>query len=172
MPQFDIATYYSQIFWLIVTFGLLYIFVYKFITPKSEEIFNNRQTNIQDNITQADTLTQEVEKLNKYYSEEIEKTNTEIDRLKKEKIGSLESEFLIKKKNLEQDLKNSINQNIEDINLAAKQFRTNKSEAIIKLAVNIIEKIAGTKADIDSLKSLRHCEKKLKILTKQSSKKF
>ncbi|HJD58521.1 MAG TPA: ATP F0F1 synthase subunit B' [Rickettsia endosymbiont of Ceroptres masudai] len=155
MPQFDIATYYSQIFWLIVTFGLLYIFVYKFITPKAEEIFNNRQTNIQDNITRADTLTQEVEKLNKYYNEEIEKTNTEIDRLKKEKIDSLESEFLIKQKNLEQDLKNSINQNIEDINLAAKQFRTNKSEAIIKLAVNIIEKIAGTKADMNLLQNIK-----------------
>lgn len=155
MPQFDIATYYSQIFWLIVTFGLLYIFVYKFITPKAEEIFNNRQTNIQDNITQADTLTIEVEKLNKYYNEEIDKTNTEIDRLKKEKIDSLESEFLIKKKNLEQDLKNSINQNIEDINLAAKQFRTNKSAAIIKLAVNIIEKIAGTKADMNLLQNIK-----------------
>ncbi|CAK6510789.1 ATP F0F1 synthase subunit B' [Rickettsia helvetica] len=155
MPQFDIATYYSQIFWLIVTFGLLYIFVYKFITPKAEEIFNNRQINIQDNITQADTLTLEAEKLNKYYNEEVAKTNTEIDRLKKEKIDSLESEFLIKKKNLEQNLKNSINQNIEDINLAAKQFRTNKSEAIIKLAVNIIEKIAGTKADIDLLKKIK-----------------
>lgn len=155
MPQFDIATYYSQIFWLIVTFGLLYIFVYKFITPKAEEIFNNRQTNIQDNITQADTLTQEVEKLNKYYNEEIDKTNTEINRLKKEKIDSLESEFLIKKKNLEQDLKNSINQNIEDINLAAKQFRTNKSEAIIKLAVNIVEKIAGTKADMNLLQNIK-----------------
>ncbi|AAY60879.1 ATP synthase B/B' CF family protein [Rickettsia felis str. Pedreira] len=164
MPQFDIATYYSQIFWLIVTFGLLYIFVYKFITPKAEEIFNNRQTNIQDNITQADTLTQEVEKLNKYHNEEIDKTNTEIDRLKKEKIYSLESEFLIKKKNLEQDLKNSINHNIEDINLAAKQFRTNKSEAIIKLAVNIIEKIAGAKADMDSLKSLRHCEENYEVI--------
>ncbi|MEG8230803.1 ATP F0F1 synthase subunit B' [Candidatus Rickettsia tasmanensis] len=155
MPPFDIATYYSQIFWLIVTFGLLYIFVYKFITPKAEEIFNNRQTNIQDNITQADTLTIEVEKLNKYYNEEIDKTNTEIDRLKKEKIDSLESEFLIKKKNLEQDLKNAINQNIEDINLAAKQFRTNKSAAIIKLAVNIIEKIAGTKADMNLLQNIK-----------------
>ncbi|ABV84363.1 F0F1 ATP synthase subunit B' [Rickettsia massiliae] len=155
MPQFDIATYHSQIFWLIVTFGLLYIFVYKFITPKAEEIFNNRQTNIQDNITQADTLTIEVEKLNKYYNEEIDKTNTEIDRLKKEKIDSLESEFLIKKKNLEQDLKNAINQNIEDINLAAKQFRTNKSAAIIKLAVNIIEKITGTKADMNLLQNIK-----------------
>ncbi|AFC69187.1 ATP F0F1 synthase subunit B' [Rickettsia amblyommatis] len=155
MPQFDIATYYSQIFWLIVTFSLLYIFVYKFITPKAEEIFNNRQTNIQDNIAQADTLTIEVEKLNKYYNEEIDKTNIEIDRLKKEKIDSLELEFLIKKKNLEQDLKNSINQNIEDINLAAKQFRTNKSAAIIKLAVNIIEKIAGTKADMNLLQNIK-----------------
>ncbi|AFB25652.1 MULTISPECIES: F0F1 ATP synthase subunit B' [spotted fever group] len=155
MPQFDIATYYSQIFWLIVTFGLLYIFVYKFITPKAEEIFNNRQTNIQDNITQADTLTIEVEKLNKYYNEEIDKTNAEIDRLKKEKIDSLESEFLIKKKNLEQDLKNAINQNIEDINLAAKQFRTNKSAAIIKLAVNIIEKIVDTKADMNLLQNIK-----------------
>ncbi|ABV75629.1 F0F1 ATP synthase subunit B family protein [Rickettsia rickettsii] len=155
MPQFDIATYYSQIFWLIVTFGLLYIFVYKFITPKAEEIFNNRQTNIQDNITQADTLTIEVEKLNKYYNEEIDKTNAEIDRLTKEKIDSLESEFLIKKKNLEQDLKNAINQNIEDINLAAKQFRTNKSAAIIKLAVNIIEKIVDTKADMNLLQNIK-----------------
>ncbi|ABV74385.1 F0F1 ATP synthase subunit B' [Rickettsia akari str. Hartford] len=155
MPQFDVATYYSQIFWLIATFGLLYIFVYKFITPKAEEIFNNRQTNIQCNITQADMLTQEVEKLNKYYNVEIDKTNTEIDRLKKEKIDSLESEFLITRKNLEQDLKNSINQNIEGINLAAQQFRTNKSEAIIKLAVNIIEKITGTKADMNLLQSIK-----------------
>ncbi|MGL4226219.1 MAG: ATP F0F1 synthase subunit B' [Rickettsia sp.] len=155
MPQFDIATYYSQIFWLIITFGLLYIFVYKFITPKAEEIFNNRQTNIQDNITQADTLTLEAEKLNKYYNEEVEKTNTEIDRLKKEKIDSLESEFLIKKKNLKQDLKNSINQNIEDINLAAKQFRANKSEAITKLAVDIIKKIAGTKVDMNLLQNIK-----------------
>ncbi|AFC73699.1 F0F1 ATP synthase subunit B' [Rickettsia montanensis] len=160
MPQFDIATYYSQIFWLIVTFGLLYIFVYKFITPKAEEIFNNRQTNIQDNIMQADTLTIEVEKLNKYYNEEIDKTNTKIDRLKKEKIDSLESEFLIKKKNLEQDLKNSINQNIEGINLAAKQFRTNKNAAIIKLAVNIIEKIAGTKADMNLLQNIKNIKVK------------
>ncbi|ADE29531.1 F0F1 ATP synthase subunit B family protein [Rickettsia prowazekii] len=151
MPQFDIDTYYSQIFWLIVTFGLLYILVYKFIAPNAEEIFNNRQKNIQDNITQAAALTEEIEKLNKYYSDIVNKTNTEIDNLKKEKIESIESEFLIKKKNLVQDLTKSINQNIEDINLVAKQFRTNKSEAMIKLAVHIIEKIAGTKADMNLL---------------------
>ena len=155
MSKFDIATYHSQIFWLIVTFSLLYIFVCKFIVPKAEEILNNRKVNIQNNIIQADKLVLEAEKLNKYYNKEIEKISAEIDKLKKEKIDFLESEFLIKKKNLEQDLKKLINQNIKDINLAIQEFSNNKEEASIKLAAIIIEKISGTKADINLLKNMK-----------------
>ena len=155
MPQFDINTYYSQIFWLIVTFSLLYIFVYKFIVPKIERVLNNRQSNIQDNIAKADELALEIEKLNKYYNEEITRISTEIDRLKKEKIASLETEFLIKKTNLEQNLRKLINQNIKDIKLVAEKFRTSKVDATITLAASIIEKITGTKADINLLKNIK-----------------
>lgn len=155
MPQFDINTYYSQIFWLIVTFSLLYIFVYKFIVPKIERVLNNRQSNIQDNIAKADELAFEIEKLNKYYNEEITRISTEIDRFKKEKIDSLEAEFLIKKNNLEQNLRKLINQNIKDIKLVAEKFRTSKVDATIMLAASIIEKITGTKADINLLKNIK-----------------
>ncbi|WP_341792511.1 ATP F0F1 synthase subunit B' [Rickettsia endosymbiont of Gonocerus acuteangulatus] len=155
MPQFDINTYYSQIFWLIVTFSLLYIFVYKFIVTKIERVLNNRQSNIQDNIAKADELAFEIEKLNKYYNEEITRISTEIDRLKKEKIDSLEAEFLIKKNNLEQNLRKLINQNIKDIKLVAEKFRTSKVDATIMLAASIIEKITGTKADINLLKNIK-----------------
>lgn len=155
MPQFDINTYYSQIFWLIVTFSLLYIFVYKFIVPKIERVLNNRQSNIQDNIAKADELALEIEKLNKYYNEEITRISTEIDRLKKEKIDSLEAEFLIKKNNLEQNLRKLINQNIKDIKLVAEKFRTSKVDATIMLAASIIEKITGNKADINLLKNIK-----------------
>ncbi|HJD66178.1 MAG TPA: ATP F0F1 synthase subunit B' [Rickettsia endosymbiont of Bembidion nr. Transversale] len=155
MPQFDINTYYSQIFWLIVTFSLLYIFVYKFIVPKIERVLNNRQSNIQDNIAKADELALEIEKLNKYYNAEITRISTEIDRLKKEKIDSLEAEFLIKKTNLEQNLLKLINQNIKDIKLVAEKFRTSKVDATIMLAASIIEKITGTKADINLLKNIK-----------------
>ncbi|XVN41111.1 MAG: ATP F0F1 synthase subunit B' [Rickettsia endosymbiont of Argas persicus] len=155
MPQFDISTYYSQLFWLIITFSLLYICVYKFIAPKAERILNNRNFNIQDNIAQTDKLALEVEKLNRYYNKEVEKIKNEVDKLKKEKIDSLTAEFLIKKNKLEKELLKSINQNIIDIDSAAKEFRTAKAEAVIKLAAGIIEKITDTKADIKLLKNIK-----------------
>ncbi len=155
MPQFDINIYYSQIFWLIVTFSLLYIFVCKFIVPKIEGVLNNRQSNIQDHIAKADELALEVEKLNKYYNEEVTRISTEIDKLKKEKIDYLESEFSIKKSNLEQNLLKLINQNIKDIKLVAEKFRTSKIDATITLAASIIEKITDTKADINLLKNIK-----------------
>lgn len=155
MPQFDINTYYSQIFWLIITFSLLYIFVCKFIVPNIERVLNNRQSNIQDNIAKADALALEVEKLNKSYNEEVTRISTEIDKLKKEKIDSLEVEFSIKKSNVEQNLLKLINQNIKDIKLVAEKFRTSKIDATIMLAASIIEKITGTKADINLLKNIK-----------------
>lgn len=155
MPQFDIGTYYSQIFWLVVTFGLLYVFVSKLIVPKAEKIINNRKMNIEENVENADRLTLETEKLNKYYNQEIATATTKIDKLKKEKIDALEAEFLVKKTSLEQDLRKSINQNIGSINLEAQKFKANKSEATIKLAASIIEKITGTKADISLLKNIK-----------------
>ncbi|MGX6959954.1 MAG: ATP F0F1 synthase subunit B' [Rickettsia endosymbiont of Pentastiridius leporinus] len=155
MPQFDIGTYYSQIFWLVVTFGLLYVFVSRLIVPKAEKIINNRKINIEKNVESADKLTLETEKLSKYYNQEIAKVTTEIDKLKKEKIDSLESGFLIKKSSLEQDLRETINQNIENINLAAQKFKANKSEATVQLAASIIEKITGTKADINLLETIK-----------------
>lgn len=155
MPQFDIGTYYSQIFWLVVTFSLLYIFVSKLIVPKAEKIINNRTINIGENVENADKLTLEAEKLSKYYNQEVVKITTEINKHKKEKIDSLESEFLIKKSSLEQDVRELINQNIGSINLVTQKFKATKSEATIKLAASIIEKITGTKADINLLKNIK-----------------
>lgn len=155
MPQFDTSVYCSQIFWLVVAFSLLYVFVYKFIIPNAREILNNRQFNIQDNISKANELALEVEKLDKYYNEEVAKISTEIDKQKKEKVNSLEAEFLTRKSKLEQDLRKLINQNIEDISLVAGEFRISKLEASIKLAASIIEKITGTKADMNLLKNIK-----------------
>jgi len=155
MPQFDITTYYSQIFWLIVTFSLLYIFACKFIIPKAKEVLNNRQFYIEENIANADKLALEVEKLNEYYNAEITKISTEIDKSKKEKIAFLEEEFSIKKNNLDENLRKLINQNLEDMKLVAENFKNNKLEASVKLAASIIEKITGINADINLLKNIK-----------------
>ena len=59
LPQLDIATYASQIFWLIVTFIVLYFLVAKIAMPRIAEVLEGRQERIEDDLDKAETLKKE-----------------------------------------------------------------------------------------------------------------
>ena len=54
MPQLDPEFWISQIFWLILTFGILFIVLSKFILPNISTNLENRKSQILDNIETAD----------------------------------------------------------------------------------------------------------------------
>lgn len=56
MPQFDPATFASQIFWLVVTFAALYGVIAKFAIPRIGEILEQRARLIQDDLDRAGAL--------------------------------------------------------------------------------------------------------------------
>ena len=58
-PQLDIETYASQIFWLIVTFIVLYFLVAKIAMPRIAEVLEGRQERIEDDLDKAETLKKE-----------------------------------------------------------------------------------------------------------------
>jgi F-type H+-transporting ATPase subunit b len=59
LPQLDIETYASQIFWLIVTFIVLYFLVAKIAMPRIAEVLEGRQEKIEDDLDKAETLRKE-----------------------------------------------------------------------------------------------------------------
>jgi len=61
LPQFDLTTWSSQIFWLVVTFGLLYFVLAKFILPRIGEGINERSDRIADDLDAASRMTKEAE---------------------------------------------------------------------------------------------------------------
>ena len=67
MPQLNPEFWVSQIFWLTITFGLLYIFLSKLILPKISANLEFRKSQISDNIEAADRQREESEmKLKEY----------------------------------------------------------------------------------------------------------
>jgi len=56
MPQLDFSTFPHQIFWLAVTFCLLYFVVSKFCLPTIREVLQNRQSRISSDIKNAEML--------------------------------------------------------------------------------------------------------------------
>jgi F-type H+-transporting ATPase subunit b len=61
LPQLDTSTFPTQIFWLIVSFVLLYVIMAKVAVPRIADVLEERQERIEDDIETADRLRGEAE---------------------------------------------------------------------------------------------------------------
>jgi len=53
MPQFDITTFPSQVFWLVVSFGLLYLLMSRLVLPRIGNTIEAREGKIQGDLAAA-----------------------------------------------------------------------------------------------------------------------
>jgi len=61
MPQLDLATFPSQIFWLAISFALLYLLMAKFALPRIERIVAARRGRVDGDLERASRLQAEAE---------------------------------------------------------------------------------------------------------------
>ena len=67
MPQLNPEFWFSQIFWLVLTFGILYVVLSKFILPKISSNLEARKSQILENIEAAEKQRKDSEiKLKEY----------------------------------------------------------------------------------------------------------
>ena len=69
MPQFDVAPYLSQAFWMLISFGFMYLLVSYVIMPMLEDVFEKRDTLIKLDLEAAERLNEQAETLIKEYDE-------------------------------------------------------------------------------------------------------
>jgi len=107
LPQLDVETYASQIFWLIVTFIVLYFLVAKIAMPRIAEVLEGRQERIEDDLDKAETLKKEAYLVRVEYEkalssareeaheatrraqEEIAKHGAEVEALANQKVANM-----------------------------------------------------------------------------------
>ena len=77
MPQLNPEFWISQIFWLILTFSILYLFLSKMILPKIVKNLERRKSQIQENIEAAEKQRENSESKLKEYDEIIQKSKLE-----------------------------------------------------------------------------------------------
>jgi len=61
MPQLDISTYPSQVFWLVIMFGALFLVMWRVAGPRISGALEARQKRIDDNLGRAEELKKEAE---------------------------------------------------------------------------------------------------------------
>ena len=72
MPQLEITTFPSQIFWLVVSFLMLYLIMSRIIIPRISSVIKSRESEIKNNIHISEHMYKDTEIINNEY-EEIKK---------------------------------------------------------------------------------------------------
>ncbi|TAE33729.1 MAG: hypothetical protein EAY65_04340 [Alphaproteobacteria bacterium] len=67
MPQLDFSTYSSQVFWLLVTFGMLYLLVARSILPRIHDVMERRFDRLERDLARAQELAEDAEKSKIHY---------------------------------------------------------------------------------------------------------
>ena len=68
MPQFDFSSFASQIFWLAITFSVLYLAMARATLPKIREVLQGRQERIASDLEKAESIKDEAEKAKMDYA--------------------------------------------------------------------------------------------------------
>ena len=154
MPQLNPEYWVSQIFWVILIFGTLYIIFWRIILPKINENLENRKSQILTDLDDAQKFKdQSEEKLSEY--------NKILNQAKQEAKKILDET----RKKINLDIENKKNQfNLEigkEIENAEKEIKTLKLSSIkdinkiaIETSSEIVRKIVGTEVNSSSVSAI------------------
>ena len=77
LPQFDITTFPSQIFWLAVAFFILYTIFSSKILPDISVTIENRKETIESNLEESEKMKIEAEEIKRKYNETLMESKNE-----------------------------------------------------------------------------------------------
>lgn len=92
MPQFEVGTFPSQIFWLVVSFTALYLLLARTVLPKISEILAARQRKIDDDLERASDLEQQAKEVLAEYEATMEEAKAEAQALIKQAVDEMNAE--------------------------------------------------------------------------------
>ena len=81
MPQLDFATFPTQIFWLCITFLVLYLVMWKVVIPRISGVLQERQSRVENDLERAEQLQLEATSVLAAYKESISNGKLEAQKI-------------------------------------------------------------------------------------------
>ena len=167
MPQLDPEFWVSQIFWLTITFGTLFLVLSKFILPRISKNLEQRRLQILENIETAEKQREQSEKNLKEFNEIILKSKNKAKEVMLDAREKIVSEITKKKMKLDEDLNSEI-QNVEKEIIELKLSSPKKINSIASNITNeVIKRLIGTDVNESSVSAL--VEEELKKLSRSTN---
>jgi F-type H+-transporting ATPase subunit b len=122
-PPFDATTFGSQLLWLALTFGALYLLMSKLALPRIGEILEVRRDRIEGDLAEADRLRQKTDQAIESYETELAEARKKAHGIAEERRADVKAELDQSRGKVEEEL-------AEKMAAAEVRIQQTKSEAL------------------------------------------
>ena len=154
MPQLNPEFWVSQIFWLIITFGTLYVVLSKLILPKVSANLELRKSQIQENIEAAEKQKQNSEIKLKEFNDIILKSKLEAKNIFKDAREKVIRDINAKREILEKQIDEEIKKAEQEIEVLKKNSPEKINKIAIETSSELLKKLIGAEVNNSSISAI------------------
>ena len=154
MPQLNPEFWISQIFWLTLTFGILYIVLSKLILPKISDNLESRKSQILENIEAAEKQRQNSEEKFKEYEEIVSKSKMEAKNIFNQAREKALKDISAKKDVLDKQIDDEIDKAEQEIKELQKSAPDKINKIAIETSSELIQKLIGAEVNNSSISAI------------------
>jgi F-type H+-transporting ATPase subunit b len=154
MPQLNPEFWISQIFWLTLTFGILYIVLSKLILPKISSNLELRKSQIQENIEAAEKQRENSESKLKEYDDIINKSKSEAKDIFKNSRDKVLKDINLKKETLDKQIDSEIKKVEQEIDALKKSAPEKINKIAIDTSSELVKKLIGAEVNNSSISAI------------------
>ena len=154
MPQLNPEFWLSQIFWLTLTFGILYIVLSKLILPKISANLELRKSQIQENIEAAEKQRESSDAKLKEYDNIILKSKLEAKNIFRDAREKIIKDINSKKETLDKQIDEEIKKAEQEIGVLKKDAPEKISKIAIETSAPLVKKLIGAEMNNSSISAI------------------
>ena len=144
MPQLDPKYWSSQIFWLVLTFAILYLVIWKIFLPKITYSVENRKSRIVNDLNEAQKLKENAEKKLLEYNKIIQQAKKDAKKFAEDSKKKLDKDIEIKKQKFNQEIEKELIAVEKEISELKKNSISNINKISVEISEEVIKQIIGT----------------------------
>jgi len=141
MPQLDYVFFISQVFWLTVSFAILYFFVRYWFLPRMQSVLLAREDKVNSLMQEAQNLRDNAQSNDVKYLSELKSLQLSLSSIDSETENFCNQHHSLEMSKLNDDLLRQRQKFFQDISQWQKEFEGNVDKVTIDLAKEMFESI-------------------------------
>ena len=153
LPQLDTSTYPSQLLWLVITFGALYLLLSKVLLPKIANAIETRQSRIAADLAQAEQLNDDARKASEAYDAALADARAKANAIAQENRTEVLKELEAEQSKVDAQLADKLAKAEKQIAATREKAMGEVENIAGQLVDDVVQELTGSKPSAAAVKS-------------------